>query len=271
MLWVLAWLASGAMPDATTTPSQQTVMARAGAFVARYTHELPRLVATETMLQQLTPTLGEPITGVRRRSVAEFGWVTLSSVPEAIGFRDVIEVDGEPVGSDQTRLVELLHGPGGGTWSQARAILDEGARHNLAPGSRNFNQPTVVVYFLQVDRQPRFRWKRRSAASAPVWELEFHERSRPTIIRAGDGRSVYSHGRVWIEAATGNVIRTGLELEFDRTTYVITTQFEHVAALDLVLPARLDERYETREGEVVTGTATYSNYRRFQTGARLLP
>lgn len=267
-LWVLPWVVL-AMPDAAPTPSHKTVMARAAAFVARYTAELPHLVATETMTQQLNPKLGLPIK-VQRLSTAELGWVTLSGVPEAIGFRDVIEVDGRPVGSDQTRLVDLLHGPGGGTWSEARAILDEGARYNLEPGSRNFNQPTVVVYFLQSDSQPRFRWKRRSAASAPVWELEFHERSRPTVIRGVDGRSIYSHGRVWIEAATGNVMRTGLELEIESTTYAITTEFERVAALDLVLPVRLDERYETREGVIVTGTAKYGNYRRFQTGARLV-
>ena len=42
------------------------------------------------------------------------------------------------------------------------------------------------------------------------------------------------------------------------------------AAMDLVLPVRLDERYTTPD-EIVTGSATYTNYRRFQTGARLIP
>jgi len=268
-VWVLACLAGGTMLD-TAAPSQKTVMARTTGCVARYTEELPRLVATETMTQQVTRKLGHLIEVVQRRSVAEFGWVALPGHFEAIGVRDVIEIDGRPVGSGRSRLVDLLHGPADGTWSQARAVLEEGARYNLAPGSRNFNLPTVAMYFLHPDRRTRFSWKRRSSASAPVWELEFRERDRPTVIRTGEGQSVSSHGRVWLEAATGAIIRTDLELEFDKSAYALTTWFEHVAAMELVLPVRLDERYTRRDG-VVTGSATYTNYRRFQTGARLLP
>jgi hypothetical protein len=269
-VWLLVSLFGGAMLDTASPPSQKTVMARAATCVARYTEELPRLVATETMTQQVTK-LGQSLKGVRRQSLAEFGWVTISGVPEAIGFRDVIEVDGRPVGSGQTRLVDLLHGHDSGTWSQARVILDDGARHNLMPGSRNFNLPTVVLYFLEADRQSRFRWKRRSAASAPVWELEFHERSRPTVIRQTDGRPILSRGRVWIDTVTGAILRTALDLEMDPAGgYALTTTFERVTPMGLVLPIRLDERYTTPD-EVVIGTATYTNYRRFQTGARLLP
>ena len=161
-------------------------MARAAAFVERYSEQLPHLVATETMVQQMKQRRGflaeglqgriVPIT-VGRQSVAELAWVPVADVHEVIGVRDVVEVDGQPVGANHERLVGLLHRPGGGTWAEARAILSEGARYNLVPGSRNFNLPTVVVYFLQVDRQPRFKWKRRSPASAPLWEVEFHERS----------------------------------------------------------------------------------------------
>jgi hypothetical protein len=268
--WLLAWLAVGATPDAASTPSQKTVMARAGAFVAGYTDELPRLVATETLTQDLTPPPGQTFDQTRRRSVAEFAWVTLAGESEALGFRDVIEVNGNPIGSERARLVDLVHGPGGGTWPQARAIIEQSARHNLVPGARNFNLPTVAVFFLHPDRQARFSWKRRSASDAPVWQLEFRERRVPTFIRQGDGRPIVSRGRVWIEVATGAILRTELELEFNDVAYALTTRFERVAAMDLVLPTRLDERYTTPD-EVVTGTATYSNYRRFQTGARLLP
>ncbi len=72
---------------------------------------------------------------------------------------------------------------------------------------------------------------------------------------------------MWIDAATGAILRTELELEFDDVAYTLTTRFERVAAMDLVLPVALDERYATPD-EIVTGSATYTNYRRFQTGAR---
>jgi len=48
------------------------------------------------------------------------------------------------------------------------------------------------------------------------------------------------------------------------------TTFDRVAALDLVLPVSLEERYETST-EIVVGTAAYDNYRRFETDASILP
>jgi hypothetical protein len=271
VVWLLVGLAFHGMPWSSSTLSQKTVLARAGALVARYADELPRLVATETLVQELTAQ-GDDLVGVpfRRRSVAEFAWVALPDALDPIGFRDVIEVDGHAVGPGRKRLVELLHGSEQASWAQARAILQESARHNLSPGSRNFNLPTVAMFFLLPELQGRFSWKRRTEPSVAVWELEFRERSRPTVIRQGDGRSAFSRGRVWVEAATGTVLRTDLVLEIDVASYRLTTRFERVASMDLVLPVRLDERYTTPD-EIVTGSATYTNYRRFQTGARLIP
>ena len=86
-----------------------------------------------------------------------------------------------------------------------------------------------------------------------------------------DGRErVVSRGRVLIEATTGVVRRSELRLCFHEINYTLVTTFEQVAALDLVLPARLEERYETST-DIVVGTATYDNYRRFETDARILP
>ncbi len=269
-LWLLAGLAFHGMLTSGSAPSQKAVLARAGALVARYTDELPRLVATETLVQELTHQRDDEV-GVptRRRSVAEFAWVALPGEVDPIGFRDVIEVDGQPAGPERRRLVELLHGSRQASWAQARAILEEGARHNLSPGARNFNLPTVALFFLLPERQQRFSWKRRTEPDAPVWELEFRERSRPTVIRQSDGRPAFSRGRVWVDAATGVVLRTDLVLEIEQVSYTLTTRFERVAAMDLVLPVRLEERYTTPD-ELVTGIATYTNYRRFQTGARLI-
>jgi hypothetical protein len=269
VLWLASVLAVGVVPVAGSPPSQKDVLRRATAFAIRSADELPRLVATETLVQALTTpktaAAGQPTT---RRSVAEFAWVAFSDEADPIGFRDVVEVDGRAVGA-RTRLVDLLHGSGLGTWSQVRAILQEGARYNLSPGSRNFNLPTIVLCFLLPERVPRFSWKRRTEASAAVWELEFRERDKPTLIRRSDGQSVFSRGRVWVEAASGAIVRTELVVKLDPVVYTLTTSFERVAAMDLILPVALDERYASPE-ETVTGRATYSNYRRFQTGARLI-
>ena len=279
VLWLVIGLAVGVVPLAGSPPSQKDVLGRATAFAVRLADELPRMVATETLVQELTTpktAAGQSISKfltrrripTTRQSVAEFAWVAFSDEIDPIGFRDVVEVDGQPVGA-RTRLVDLLHGSGQGSWSQVRAILQEGARYNLSPGSRNFNLPTVVLFFLLPERVPRFSWKRRTEANAAVWEVEFRERERPSLIRQGDGQSAFSRGRVWVDVATGAILRTELVLKFDPIVYTLTTTFERVAAMDLILPVALDERYTSPE-ETVTGRATYANYRRFQTGARLI-
>ena len=266
--WLVAMLCAPLM-GADQAPSQKAVLARAGAVVARYSHELPRLVATETLVQDQVSQPGGSGHIATRRSQAEFAWVWLADELDPIGFRDVVEVDGQAVGPNRRRLVDLLHGPNDASWAQARAILQEGARHNLLPGSRNFNLPTVVMFFLLPERQDRFTWKRQSEANASVWELTFREKSRPTLIRQSNGQPVFSRGRVWVETATGALLRTELLIKIDDVRYALTTRFERIDALGLVLPVRLEERYSTPE-QIITGTATYSNYRRFETGARLI-
>ena len=210
----------------------------------------------------------------QRRLVAEFGWVAFPGSTDVVGVRDVVEVDGRPVTTERERLQSLLHGSQAGAGAEVRRLLDEGARYNLNvyQGTRNLNLPTLVLFFLHPQAQPRFSWSRRSPPSAALWEFEFKERDGPTFIHGGmDGRErVVSRGRVLIEATTGVVRRSELRLYFHEINYTLVTTFERVAALDLVLPARLEERYETST-DVVVGTATYDNYRRFETDARILP
>lgn len=271
VLWcavILGPLGTPALPAEQPTLGQ--VLDRAGARVAAYLRELPSVVATEHMTQRVEPPRGGQADILTRRWTAELAWVALDEEPEAIGVRDVVEVDGAPVGDGRSRLVALLHGPGRGTWAEARAILDEGARHNLVEGSRNFNLPTVALFFLHPERRPRFSWKARGGLrpNAGLIEIEYRERSRPTIIRGPRRQQVYARGRVWLEPG-GLVRRTELRLEIERVRYTLETSFERVATLDLVLPARLTERYAAPDG-VVVSTAVYSDYRRFQTGARLV-
>jgi hypothetical protein len=247
---------------------------RAGDRARAYLTDLPTLVATESMVQRALLPPGRTAEAERRTWMAEVAWVRLADEHEAIAVRDVLEVDGEPVTSERSRLVELLHGDRRGTWADARALLDEGARHNLVEGSRNFNLPTVALFFLHPERRDRFSWKGRipreaAADSAALYEVSFRERSRPTIVRGQRGEQIYGHGRVWL-SATGTVGRTELRLEIERVKYTLDTRFEHVPAVGLVVPTGLEERYEAPDGTVVS-TATYSNYRRYQTGARLVP
>jgi hypothetical protein len=251
-------------------PSQKDVLARAGRRVLQYQAELPHFIATETSEQLARQPRGGVVEVQKRHLVSELGWVSAGSLPDLVGVRDVVEVDGHPLhGGERLRLQMLLHGAGPTTPASVTQLLNEGARFNLAEGSRNFNLPTVALFFLHPETQPRFKWSRQSPASATTWVITFKERAQPTIIHTVDGASVFSKGLVEIETATGEVRRTELTVHIDKLDYTLTTTFGRVASVDMNLPVSLEEKYVTPTG-IITGEARYDTYRRFDTSARLV-
>jgi hypothetical protein len=251
-------------------PRLQDVLARAGQRVLRYEAQLPFLVARETSVQRAWAAPGATVDVPERRLVAEIGWIASGRAGDLICVRDVIEVDGRPLPeTDRSALQRLLHGAAAPSLQGATDLLLEAARYNLAEGSRNFNLPTVALFFLHPHTERRFKWNRTSDSSAPVWTIDFKERERPTIIRTGDGEPVFSRGTVEVDVATGEIRRTELRLLIDKLTYRLTTRFGDVPEMGMVLPVRLNEWYATRGG-IVTGEATYDLYRRFQTSARIV-
>src|SRR5262249_15745409 len=150
----------------------------------------------------------------------------------------------------------LLHSNSPTSIDDATRLLNEGARYNLAEGSRNFNLPTVALFFLHPQTQSRFKWSRRSPSSASVREFEFKGRERPTVIRTGDGVPVFSRGTVQIDVGTGEILRTQLIVHIDKLDYTLVTEFAPVKAMGMTLPVRLEERYVTPSG-TITGEATY--------------
>jgi hypothetical protein len=263
--WAFVW----SVPLAADPPRERDVIAHAGEHVERLEQVLPRIVARETMVQHAEPgTPGGTVPVRDRRLVSELSWAPLAGAPDLLAIRDVVEVDGRSLTDERGRLRALLES-GQATLADAQRLLNEGARYNLAPGSRNFNLPTVVLFFLHPRTADRFSWSRQSEKSEATWRFTFKERQRPTIIRDGTGRAIFSRGAADIEAVSGIVVQTELHLRYGQVNYTLVTHFARVPALDLVLPSRMDERYETPTG-TVTGIATYDDYRQFQTGGRLV-
>jgi hypothetical protein len=93
------------------------------------------------------------------------------------------------------------------------------------------------------------------------------------VISDGFGGDVLSQGRVWVDPATGAVLRTELGFYGPATAYLkenlIRVDFERDSRLQLLLPREMEETYGL-DIEVVHGRASYRNYRRFETGGRLV-
>jgi hypothetical protein len=166
-------------------------------------------------------------------------------------FRDVREVDGDPVRDREERLASLF--PSGVTAAgtrRARQILQESARYNLGL-YRTVNSPTVALSFLHPRNQPRFAFGLESQGEregAATWRVRFKERGRPTLTRTSEGEDVPARGLLSREAGTAALAESRLELRpTDRSPIVIETIYARDDRLGgwlqsrgrLLLPVRL--------------------------------
>jgi len=204
------------------------------------------------------------------RSELSLAW--FPDVPGWFGFRDVIEVDGKPVKDRDRRLARLFfEKPTGKLLKQA---LQESARYNLGTIGRNFNVPMITLQFLTKELSRRFRFEdsgqgRVGGRRAQI--VTFHETVRPSIILANEADAL-SSGRYWVDADTGRVLKTELVLGDPNGEIRISTWYRPDERLGIWVPAKMTERYDytKRLYDAIQCEANYTNFRRFETGARIV-
>jgi hypothetical protein len=247
-------------------PSLKDVLARAAEYVASYHQSMAAVVAEERYVQTLTAK-GET-SPTQRTLLSDFAIVAGEGYQPWMAFRDVLEVDGRAVRDRDGRMERLFSR--GADIDLALAINRESARYNLGTIVRTINTPTVALDFLLRDQQSRFKFRRREtpAAADGTWEISFEERDRPTIIKTPLGRNVVSRGSFAIDPADGQVLRITLTLMDMRATIVVDYAME--PRLGMPVPVKMTESYRMPD-ETLEAVASYSNYRRFETGARVVP
>jgi hypothetical protein len=101
--------------------------------------------------------------------------------------------------------------------------------------------------------------------------VTFEERRKPTLIRTPDGDDVPANGTFWIEPSSGRVretdLRTGESGRGQVRTRIVVT-YQPNERLNMLVPSSMEETYLAAR-ETITGTARYSNYRRFETDVRI--
>jgi hypothetical protein len=190
--------------------------------------------------------------------------------------RNVLRVNGRAVVGSNGSVIDLLAERGNRV--RLRELADASARHNIGNLRRNFNDPTLALRFLGRTSQWRFRFRHdggETVDGVPAYRVAFEERERPTIIRDGGGRRDVPSSGLLVLDEDGRVLRSELRLQAPRQTQsVIRVTYEYEARLQMMVPRSMDEEYRTgrssRSRELIVCRATYSNYRRFETGARIL-
>jgi len=284
-VWLAAITATAILAPpaaAAQEPTLQTVLARAGSYVAEFHRRLARLISEE----RYTQTWETIWTGRRNGATKWADRVLLSDLllvkPEGaddwLQYRDVFEVDGHRVRQRSERLPDLLSDRSASAAAQVERIRRESARYNLGSIERDVNVPVLAMRFLSFANQPRFKFTRaadRSAAAAHIapdeagvfrvtaelWAIDYEEVRRPTLIRTLDNKDLPAHGRFWIDPDTGRVLITELRAGNRSVRGTIDVSYRSEPVLDLLVPVEMREEYFDKAGSHITGVATYGRFR----------
>ena len=289
---LLALSVSTALVLAAAPPARaelDVVLDRAGWYLDYFVDEFENVVAEENYIQdssQLLPTISPSSGGrgaiapppstaemlrARHRDLrSDFLLVKSPDTEALVPFRDVIAVDGVPVRDREARLAKLFLTASRGTMAQAERIREEGARYNLGNMRSTLGNPVLALVVLQQSYQHRFRFtqaKEDRAFGPGVTVVEYKEIGLPAMIRGEAGGDLFAHGRLWIDSATGRVLKTELQVEQPAVRAVITTTFQAEEHSGIAVPREMREQYTFPNGNRVNTVATYGRFRRFDVSA----
>jgi hypothetical protein len=296
-------VAALAEPAAAQEPTLATVLGRAGAYVAEFQRQFSGIVAEEGYAQEVKAVgrqspcdaLDMPVAmracqdrlAYPRRSDlrSDLLLVKPAGAKDWLQFRDVFEVDGQPVRDRTERLTRLFLDPSPSSSNQIEAIREDSARYNIGDIVRNLNVPLFALSFLAPGHQARFKFTKtadRAPATAPasapadgrgapfhvsteVWVVEYREVARDTIIHTNRNRDLPARGRFWIEPETGRVLMTELVARNRELRATIDVSYQSEPLLGLLVPIEMREWYDgLRTGSRIEAVARYGKFRQFQ-------
>lgn len=265
-----------------TDPALVPVVARVSEYVEQYVRDLSSVVAEEEYTQRVVALSDEPSgrinensgrpggTGsilARRRLTSDLLLLQTPGPDGWVPFRDVVAVDGKPVPDRVDRLRRLFLEHPDTALAQAGAITKESARYNIGGVRRTVNQPTLVLAFLMPGYVDGFRFERKGdeeVEGVRALRLDYEETATPTLIRQGAKRTdVPASGSVWVDAVSGRVLRTRVRATDGSVEMEATVTFRRNDDLGVWTPAEMTETYKKRS-ELISGTAVYRRFRRFQ-------
>jgi formylglycine-generating enzyme required for sulfatase activity len=216
------------------------------------------------------PSAAESTRARHRDLRSDFLLVKSPETEALVPFRDVIAVDGVVVRDREARLARLFLNPAADAIAQAEQIRDEGARYNLGNMRSTIGNPVMALAVLQRSYQPRFHFslgKEDRGMGANVWIVDYKEETAPAMVRGEAGTNLFAHGRLWIDAISGRVVKTELRVEQPSIRAVVTTTFRPDDRFDIGVPLEMRESYAFANGNNINTVATYGRFRRFDVRA----
>jgi hypothetical protein len=282
---LIGWTAAVAGAAAQTPPLDQ-LLDRAGRYARGFQHDFETVVADETYIQRERITRnqgGKPhVTNAARTINSEMVFMWLPEDRSWLLVRNVRKVDNKEVADSRARLERVLSDTTPGTLvPRFTRLRDESARFNLGRIYRNLNDPMLPFQFIDPLYQPRFTFEiagQDAITGITTFRVAFEEKTTPTVV-AVDGKDAFSKGEIWL-TPSGIVLRTHLTLNNPVTSLSssFTVTYGREPKLAGWVPVRMDETYVKRTSfspsdsvvTEITCSATYWNFRRFETSARIV-
>jgi hypothetical protein len=270
------------------TPEVEALVDRAAVQIGQYEAQFPNFSADERYEERLFKYERTTVTDVRppsggqtqivtqqegawalaaeRLILSEYALVRAPGARIARGFRDAFEVDGKRVREPDKRLERAFLEPLAEATKLASAFAAQTATHSLGFVSQTISQPNFVVALLKAPTRTRFIfWKAGESVVGGVraWEIAYSERTLPTLVQTDSGDAPVD-GSVWIDPATGRVLRTTLGLALEGTMIEITVMWRPEPQGGAVwVPSEMREVYESRDRKLEC-VATYQNIRKLE-------
>src|SRR3954447_10607432 len=253
---------TAALPDRVGAQSLQAkeLLPLVGAYIRTFVNNFSNVVAEESYKQEI------PSPRRKRQLKSDLMLVKYPGAEAWLVFRDTFEVDGKSVRSEPERLTKLFLQPPESALRRAREITSASEKYNLA-NIGTINNPLLVLALMQEENHDRFRFTTGSLEKSlgpDVRVLQFQEFRTPSFIKLDGNADVFANGLLYVQQATGRVVKTQLNIGRRGSGIEIQTTFQRDPMLEIDVPALLKEWYPDGQGGDITGEATYSRFRRFQ-------
>ena len=252
------------------TAELDAVLQRATAYVTGYEAELGNLIGNEEYLQ--TWTNGRPARKTSRRTTSDVLIIQVGK--EWAALRKVNRVNGMKVQKTEEGFGEAFGNTAADNSKRLVQMKTESGEHNLGDVVRDINSPTFALKVLRESEVWRFSFEHTGTEKvdgAAVWVIGFMERGLQTLVRGERGELLHSTGRLWVEQATGRVLKTEFRVENPYSKQPVRARTEvsysRARTLDLLVPKTMTEHYDTA-GSVIQCFADYSNFRRFEVNVK---
>src|SRR4051812_40807054 len=210
-----------------------------GAYIFDFVSNFSNVVAQESYKQEI------PSPRRKRQIKSDLMLVKYPGSDGWLVFRDTFEVDGKSVRSEPDRLTKLFVEPPESAMRRAREITQASAKYNLA-NIGTINNPLLVLALMQEVNHDRFRFTLgniEKSLGPDVRVLQFQEMRTPSLIQINGNGDIFANGLLWVEQASGRVVKTQLNLGRRGSGVEIVTTFKRDPELKVDVPVLLKEWY----------------------------